>query len=111
MTTSIGSLTLRLARQVVFVLVILALSGCGGYGEMSPLAYEYAKALYSVCNRQDQGRLELLRERIISSREQAELTARESDWLTDIIASADEGDWESAVLSTRRLMEDQVRGR
>ena len=86
-------------------------SGCGGYGEVSPLGYDYAMALYSICNRKSSEELAPLRAQIEQSRSQQELSEKHALWLTDIIDDAEGGDWESARSDARRLMEDQVQGR
>ena len=91
------------------LLVASVLTGCGGYGEVSPLVYEYAKALYSVCNQRDKERLDVLAEHIDTSLEQQEITKSEAGWLNDIIGDALDGHWESAAKDTRRLMEDQIK--
>ncbi len=39
----------------------VATIGCGGYGTMSPAAYEYTMALYSITNRQTAEPLEAIR--------------------------------------------------
>ena len=91
------------------LLVALGLSvGCSRYSEISPTAYEYSKALYSVCNRQDETRLALIAEQIASARAAAQLQEAEADWLGDIIASAQAGDWQVAARDARQLMEAQV---
>lgn len=101
-----GSLILALSCALLALAVLVP--GCGGYGEVSPLAYEYAKALYSICNRRDAERLDVLREKVASSLEKQEITDQESKWLADLIAQAESGQWKSAEAEARRLMEDQV---
>lgn len=104
-------------RVVAFVALILVLGGAvfysinRGYGEISPKGYEYAKAMYSICNRKDSGRLEDLSEMIEDSVASGEISSTEAEWLTSISDSAAEGDWESATAESRRLLDDQVSGR
>jgi hypothetical protein len=94
-----------------FLLAMLTVfKGCGGYGEVGPGAYEHAKALYSICNRQDASRLEIFSTSLTAAREAGEVTAREQEWLEDIAAMAQAGDWQDATAKARRLMEDQVQG-
>lgn len=101
------------ARSRYLILAIscslLALPGCGGYGKVSPLAYEYAKALYSICNRRNPEKLVVVRQKVATSLEKEEISERESSWLGDIIAQAEAGEWKSAEQQARRLMEDQVK--
>ncbi|MEM9353015.1 MAG: hypothetical protein AAGA92_08375 [Planctomycetota bacterium] len=82
--------------------------GCGGYGKVSPETYEYAKALYSITNRQSSERLDRAEEMILAARDAQELPAAESEWLLAIVADARGGDWEGASQEARRLMDDQV---
>ena len=97
----------RCALLVCLVLI----AGCRGYGEVSEKAYEYAQALYSICNRQDKGRLEGLAELVQASVDESEVSSQEAAWLGAIIDEAREGEWKSASKRARRLMEDQVDGR
>jgi hypothetical protein len=92
----------------VLVASAVLVPGCGGYGEVSPLTYEYTKALYSICNRRDAERLNLLRDKVATSLDQQEITDQESEWLGGIIAQAESGQWKAAEKEARRLMEDQV---
>ena len=94
-------------RYNLLLLTLIAV-GCGGYGSASEKAYEYAKALYSVCNRKDQDGLENIETLITEAVGSSELTSQEARWLTDIIDDAKDGDWKSASKNARRLMEDQV---
>lgn len=86
------------------------LNGCG-YGEVTPRGYDYAKALYSICNRRDEARLEQFASLIEADLSDGEISEREGDWLNDIVAQAREGHWSEANAAVRRLLEDQVEGR
>ena len=88
---------------------VLSLLVCGcGYGEVSPAAYAYAKALYGVANRQAADRLDAVDEQIAAAEEAGELSPREAGWLGDIVDEARDGDWKDAAAAARRMMEDQV---
>ena len=100
-----------LHRSIMMLLVAMVLPGCQGYGDVSSEVYDCAQALYSICNRRDQKRLEQLRERIETARQQAEISDKEAEWLLDIILDAGKGEWETACRSARRLLEDQVKGK
>lgn len=89
---------------------ILALTGCSRYDKLSPTAYEYSKALYSVCNRHDQLRLSSVALQIETAETESQLSDREASWLHDIVARAQAGDWQEATRDARRLMEAQVEG-
>lgn len=91
-----------------FVLAAAVLiAGCG-YGEISPPAYEYARSLYSICQRRDVERLGTLREMVALSLEKQEITVQESEWFGDLIAQAEAGEWKAAAQEARSMMEDQV---
>ena len=90
------------------LICVCMLLGCGGYDEISPQAYEYSKALYSICNRSDQARLEQFAAQLASAEEKQELTSTEAAWLNNIVATAQSGDWPSATKEARQLMEDQI---
>ena len=94
------------------LLALLAgVGGCGSYADADPLTYEYAKALFSICNRRSDSQLQPVREQIEQARSDQKLSRREADWLIDIIEDASAGEWESALSDARKLMEDQVQGR
>ena len=87
--------------------LILTAIGCG-YGEISPMTYEYAKALYSISNRQAAERLDDVSRQIDSARQQGELSPQEAGWLQDIIDDARHNRWTKATQKSRQMMEDQV---
>ena len=97
--------TYRLACVLTFILVLV---GCG-YGEVSPATYQYAKALYSICNRRAESQLDQAGEQIEAARSRGELSEQEAKWLKQILDDAAEGDWEAATKAARRMMEDQVK--
>ncbi|MCG8449305.1 MAG: hypothetical protein MI725_06990 [Pirellulales bacterium] len=90
-------------------LVVGVLAGCGGYDQISPNAYQYSKALYSICNRCDEAKLTQLLDQLATAREKQELTSTEAAWLSDIAATAQAGDWPAAAKEARQLMEEQIR--
>ncbi len=89
-------------------LMLSTTSGCAGYGAVSPAAYDYATALYSISNRKAEDRLEQIDEQMRLARQAGELSPQESEWLHEILADARNGQWESANSACRRMMEDQV---
>ena len=104
-----GKLFLLLALGGILAMLTM-FRGCGGYGEVGPGAYEHAKALYSICNRQDASRLEQFASSLKGAADAGEVTANEQEWLAEIVALAQAGDWQEATASARQLMEDQVQG-
>lgn len=85
-------------------------AGCSQYDKVGPQAYEYSKALYSVCNRHDEPRLGRVASQIEQAAAGAELSGTEAAWLNDIVATAQAGDWQVASKDARRLMQAQVEG-
>jgi outer membrane murein-binding lipoprotein Lpp len=99
---------LVISQRLNVLLLVLALVGCSRYAELSSEAYEYSKALYSVCNRRDAPRLQKLAVHLETARAEARLTEREADWLAQIVATATAGDWPAATREARRLLESQI---
>ncbi|MEM7311772.1 MAG: hypothetical protein AAF497_01345 [Planctomycetota bacterium] len=99
---------LRRYRRLLCVSLLAGVIGCGGYGKVSPKAYEFAKSLYSVSNQRSTERLEAVQSIVDEAHQAGQLTDKEHDWLNDIITQGKNGDWESARQSCRRVMEDQV---
>ncbi len=90
------------------LLSFVAFSGCG-YGEISPTGYEYAKALYSLSNRQAAERVDAVEKQIEAAAKADELPAHESGWLLEVCEDCRAGRWKEAQAAARRMMEDQVR--
>ncbi|MEM8944332.1 MAG: hypothetical protein AAGD11_04040 [Planctomycetota bacterium] len=88
----------------------VALCGCGQYESVSPEAYQYSKALYSVCNQHDEPRLADVAGQIETAATGSQLTAREAAWLNAIVVTAQAGEWQNASRDARALMEAQVEG-
>ncbi|QDT69796.1 hypothetical protein MalM25_27370 [Planctomycetes bacterium MalM25] len=87
---------------------LMTVAGCG-YGPVSPTAYEYSKALYSLSNRQAADRIDSVQAQIDQSQEAGELPPHEADWLRDICDDCRAARWEQAQAAARRMMQDQVR--
>ena len=90
------------------ILLLFLCVGCSDYQGISPTAYQYAKALYSVTNRQRTEKLERVSDLITESQQQGEITTQEAQWLGAIIDDAHEGEWQTAQREARRMMDDQV---
>ena len=91
----------------IAVVMVLPLGGCG-YGRMSSTGYEYAKALYSLSNRQSAHRVDDVQLQIDAAAESGELPDQEAQWLRAICDDCRDGNWDSAQCDARRMMEDQV---
>lgn len=96
-------------RRWIAVVLIALSTGCGGYSGASPRAYEYAKALYAICNREAGAKLTEVVAQIDADVAAGELSPREAGWLTAIIDDAEKGDWKGAMSGARSIMEDQTR--
>lgn len=94
-------------RLLLLCLLLVCLVGCG-YGEVSPASYEYAKALYSACNRKSTESLGKIQEDLRRAEEAGDISSQEANWLEDIIRAAENEKWEAAMNSARRMMDDQV---
>ena len=88
--------------------VTLTTTGCGGYGDLSPTAYKYATALYSIANRRASTALSSVEHQIESSGRNEEISKQEAQWLREIVLLAQDGDWDAAAREARQMMEDQV---
>lgn len=98
------------SHSLLLIAALLAsLSGCG-YGEVSQVSYEYVSALYSICNRQDAARLEAFSAQFKKACEAGEVADNEAEWINDIVALAESGDWNQATANARQMMMDQVEG-
>ncbi|QDV25465.1 hypothetical protein [Aureliella helgolandensis] len=78
------------------------------YGETSQLGYDCAIALYSACNQQDVQKLKQIAVIVETSVDANQLSEREMQWLQDIIALGQAGEWKTAIAKTRLLMETQL---
>ncbi len=87
----------------------LLAAGCGGYGEVSPAAYDIATALYSISNGRATHRLDEVSTIIKAAHTRGELTEDEVSWLNAIVSDARNGDWAPAARESRRILADQVK--
>lgn len=86
----------------------ILLGGCGGYGEISPKGYDYATALYSICNRRDESRLDEFIAMLSQDRQAGEISEEEADWFAGIAAEARGGNWDEASASAREILLAQI---
>jgi hypothetical protein len=94
--------------SALLAFVVTSTAGCGSYGEISPAAYDYATALYSISNQKAKDKLVGIGEQIKTARESGDLSQQEAEWLEAILSDSCNGKWESAVKACRAMMEDQV---
>lgn len=79
-----------------------------GYPPVSDNAYQYATAMISICNREDETRLKILADKITAAESSGELSAQESRMLLKIVRTAERGNWQKSESDVRRLMADQT---
>lgn len=100
-------LSKRLTALITMLIVACTIAGCQQYGEVSPKCYEFAKALYSICNRKDVARLRIVDKAIKDAVTAKQLPADEAAELQKIIQQASEGQWSTAMQDCRTLMSEQ----
>ena len=98
-----------LAAIALLVIVGIYLSSGRGYGKVTDRSYKVATALYGACLSKSEERLEKVSLLIVDDEGvDAPIPSHERAWLTSIVEQAQNGDWESAAQSSKRMMEDQV---
>ncbi|GIW99714.1 MAG: hypothetical protein KatS3mg111_3047 [Pirellulaceae bacterium] len=100
--------TILAAGGGVAVLLLVVWAWRRPYPPMSSQAYQYANALYSICNRHDEERLEKIATMLAERAADGELTKTETQFMYRIIRTARSGRWEKAVREVRRWMVDQA---
>ncbi len=97
-----------LAVGLLVIVGIYLISG-RGYGKVSERSYKVATALYGACLSKSEARLEAISQLIVDDKDTEEpIPSHELAWLTSIVEQAQDGNWESAARSSKRMMEDQV---
>lgn len=99
---------LILAGLLLLVAIAFGARGCGHYSTVNEVTYEHAKALYSVCNRQDIQRLQTCAEMIAKAEQDDQISSTEAAYLNEIIEVARNEQWEESLAMSRQLMVDQV---
>lgn len=102
----------NITHHLTLACLLISLVGCGDAPAMSPQSYEIATALYTACRKADSKKLVRIKELTDTALEKGEISEKEADMLTSIVAMAEaEGEWKEAARLARELMESQVRGR
>jgi len=100
-----------LLAQLIFgcgtLALLLLLGGCSSPGELSPVAYDSAKALFSICNRKDSEALAKLKAQIDESLATEVISAAEAKQLRQVVVAAEGGNWERGQDRARSLLERQ----
>ena len=78
---------------VLLVLVVGYWSLNRGYGEVSPVTYEFSKALYSACLKKSDEHLGKIEDMLDDAGEEAP-PMKERKWLKQIIDRARKGQWD-----------------
>ncbi len=100
-------------RQSSFLLATvlvgsMLLPGCGGYSGASYRTYEYANALYTICNRQHTAKLDEVAVKIAADTASGELPEGEAKWLEAIVDDARRGDWKRGMKTAREIVRQQA---
>lgn len=90
------------------LLVMLLVTGCGGYPKMGPDAVNMAQALYSLCNQKRSDALPKAEAKIVELAADGAIQPHEAEYLSRVIALGKDGHWEKAMLECRAMMEDQL---
>lgn len=90
------------------IVLVLAFWLNSSYGKISEKGYQFAMALISICNREDEKRLEKISQQIGVAVRDGELGEYDARVLLDITDRAEAGRWQQASNAIRRLMEAQV---
>ena len=96
-------------RPISLGLLVLLAGGCGGSPVLQEDAYACAQALYRVTNRRVADQLPAIRTLLETSVSEGRISTTEADVLLAIVVQAEDGDWERASRSCRKLLEGQVR--
>ena len=78
-----------------------------GYGKVSAHAYELSKAIYGACLSRSEERIEKI-EFLLTNTDTSKISKRELKWLGQITQQAKEGNWESASLAAKEILDDQI---
>ncbi|MEX1042556.1 MAG: hypothetical protein WDZ51_18125 [Pirellulaceae bacterium] len=79
------------------------LTGCGGYPELSPAAYELTVTLDNVCAFRNEDQLEPFVELLNQETDSGSLSSEDENVLRRIVQLAANGDWEEASRQVRAL--------
>jgi hypothetical protein len=90
------------------MLVSMLMLGCGGYSGASHRTYEYAIALYTICNRQHTAKLDEIAVKIAADAASGELPKGEVTWLEAIVEDARRGEWKAGMHAAREIIRQQA---
>jgi hypothetical protein len=103
--SALNTIATKQVLVLASLLLLPAVFGCQQYGQVSDQSYQYASALLAICNLQNEERLEAVKAKI---EDDSELSVDERQWLLQIVANAESGDWEQATNRVRQMMDEQV---
>ncbi|MEO1497258.1 MAG: hypothetical protein AAFV43_08925 [Planctomycetota bacterium] len=89
-------------------LLLSLVIGCGGYGVVSPAAYEHAKSLYTLANMRATDSLPAVEQGVSADAESGAVSAKEAAWLRAIVDDCRAGRWKEAQAAARQIMDDQT---
>jgi len=89
------------------VMACLGWAGCQRYPEMSPRAFEIAKAIDNLCNLKNTDQIPNARQKVNTDLQSGLITDREHGWLMSVLDDAEAGNWEQASATARQLLTSQ----
>lgn len=92
---------------LVWNAIAVVISGCHRYPEISPQAFELAKAVDNLCNLKNASQVPLARQKVDAELQAGNITEREHGWLMSLLETADAGAWEQASTEARKLLASQ----
>lgn len=82
-------------------------SGCHRYPEISPQAFELAKAVDNLCNLKNADQVPTARQKVDAELQAGHITEREHGWLMSLLDDAAAERWEQASTEARKLLASQ----
>ncbi len=104
---SVGHFVRSMMFPAIILCCLLSTSGCSSVPTLSQNGYDQAVALMSICNRQSEQGLVILKQSIEKSMEQGELPGNEGKLLLKVIKLGESGDWNTAKSRARAIMDRQ----
>jgi hypothetical protein len=96
-------------RMLILAMALCAVCAGCGYGDLSPDAYSYAKAIDGVASRRAADRVAAVESQVDRALETGSLNDREADMLRDLLDYCRAEHWDDARRGARRLLESQAR--
>ena len=103
----VGHFVRSMMLPTIILCCLLSTNGCSSVPTLSQNGYDQAVALMSVCNRQSEQGLVILKKSIEQSVEQGELPVNEGKLLLKVVQLGESGKWDAAKKRARAIMDRQ----